>query len=65
LISGKRTELETLPMAQHRSPKWEIEPFRWLGVRYTQGAFGRIDLAAEAGRPRPFDAAIAERIGQH
>jgi len=65
LIMEKRTELETLPLAQRRSPKWEIEPFRWLGVRYTQNAFARIDEADEQGRSRPFDASIAERLGQH
>ena len=65
LILEKRTALETLPLAQRRSPKWEIEPFRWLGVRYTQNAFARIDQAVEAGRSRPLDASIAERLGQH
>ncbi len=65
LIGEKRTALDTLPLAQRRSPQWEIEPFRWMGVRYTQAAFQRIDEAAEGGRPRPIDAAIAERIGKH
>jgi glycine/D-amino acid oxidase-like deaminating enzyme len=65
LIMEKRTALETLPMAQRRSPQWEIEPLRWLGVRYTQNAFARIDEAAEAGRSRPIDASIAEFLGRH
>jgi hypothetical protein len=65
LILEKRTALETLPLAQRRSPEWEPEPFRWLGVRYTQNAFARIDAAVEAGRSRPLDAPIAEYIGRH
>jgi len=65
LIMDKRTALDSLPLAQRRSPNWEIEPFRWLGVRYTQDAFARIDEAAEAGRPAPLDARIAEFLGRH
>jgi hypothetical protein len=34
-------------------------------VRYMQNAFLRIDEAAEAGRPRPVDAGLAERLGKH
>jgi glycine/D-amino acid oxidase-like deaminating enzyme len=65
LITNRQTGLETLPLAQRRSPKWEIEPLRWLVVRYMQGAFLRIDEAAEAGRPRPADARLAEFLGRH
>jgi glycine/D-amino acid oxidase-like deaminating enzyme len=65
LIANRPTGLETLPPAQRRSPKWEIEPLRWLIVRYMQGAFLRIDEAAEAGRPRPVDARLAEYLGRH
>ena len=32
LICAEETELTTLPWVQHRSPDWEPEPFRWLGV---------------------------------
>jgi len=65
LVLEKRSALETLPLAQRRSPEWEPEPFRWLGVRYTQNAFARIDAAVEGGRSRPMDAPIAEYIGRH
>jgi len=65
LITNRPTGLETLPPAQRCSPKWEIEPLRWLIVRYMQGAFLRIDEAAEAGRPRPVDARLAEYLGRH
>jgi glycine/D-amino acid oxidase-like deaminating enzyme len=65
LITNRPTGLETLPLAQRRSPDWEMEPLRWLVVRYMQSAFLRIDEAAEAGRPRPVDASLAEYLGRH
>ncbi len=65
LIMNRKTGLETLPLAQRRSANWEMEPLRWLVVRYMQGAFLRIDEAAEAGRPRPLDARLAEYLGKH
>jgi glycine/D-amino acid oxidase-like deaminating enzyme len=65
LITRRPTGLETLPLAQRRSANWEIEPLRWLVVRYMQGALLRIDEAAEAGRPRPMDARLAEFLGRH
>jgi glycine/D-amino acid oxidase-like deaminating enzyme len=65
LITSRQTGLESLPPAQRRSPGWEVEPLRWLVVRYMQSAFLRIDKAAEAGRPRPADALLAEFLGKH
>ena len=65
LITGQNTGLETLPLAQRRSRKWEVEPLRWLVVRYMQNALLRIDEAAEAGRARPLDARLVERLGRH
>ena len=65
LITIRKSGLEGLPLAQRCSPKWEIEPLRWLVVRYMQSAFLRIDEAAEAGRARPLDAKVAEYLGQH
>jgi len=32
LLLGRRTELTGLPWVGHRSPRWEPEPLRWLGV---------------------------------
>ncbi len=32
LILARDTELTHLPWVQHRSPRWEPEPLRWLGV---------------------------------
>jgi glycine/D-amino acid oxidase-like deaminating enzyme len=65
LISGKRTALSQLPIAQRHSPAWEREPLRWLAVRYMQHAFFRIDDAGKRGKPKPVDAAFAEFLGRH
>jgi glycine/D-amino acid oxidase-like deaminating enzyme len=65
LIAGRRSGLETLPLAQRQSPDWEREPLRWIVVRYMQDAFLRIDTAAKTGQPSPKDAFIAEFIGKH
>ena len=65
LITNRQTGLERLPLAQRRSANWEIEPLRWMVVRYMQGAFQRIDEAAEAGRPCPFDERLAQFLGRH
>ncbi len=65
LITKQRGPLQSLPLAQRRSPQWEPEPLRWLAVRYTQGALSRIDQADETARARPIDAALAEFLGRH
>jgi len=65
LISGERTGLSQLPVAQRRSPCWEREPLRWLSVRYMQNAFLRIDEAEKRGKPKPKDVALAEFLGRH
>jgi glycine/D-amino acid oxidase-like deaminating enzyme len=65
LVSGKRTELSQLPVAQRQSPNWEVEPLRWLAVRYMQNAFFRIDAAGKQGKSKPLDAPLAQYMGRH
>jgi glycine/D-amino acid oxidase-like deaminating enzyme len=65
LITGERTPLTELPLVNHRSPDWEVEPLRWLAIRYAQGAFARLDRQSEAtGRP-PTGRSLAERLASH
>ena len=45
LVSGRDTALTALPWVGHRSPRWEPEPLRWLGIN------AGLRLAA-ARRPR-------------
>jgi glycine/D-amino acid oxidase-like deaminating enzyme len=65
LISGNRTALSQLPLAGRQSPLWEVEPLRWLAVRYMQDAFRRIDEAGKQGKAMPLDSALARYIGRH
>ena len=65
MIDDRSTGFEALPFAQRRSANWIPEPLRWLVVRYMQGAYLRIDEAAEAGVRRPMDASLVEFLGGH
>lgn len=65
LVAASASGIEKLPLAQRRSPNWEVEPLRWLVVTYMQKAFQRIDEALEAGKPRPLDADLVGKLGRH
>ncbi len=65
LVTGGDGPLTRLPIVNHRSRNWEIEPFRFLGVRYAQWAIGRLDdRAARTGTP-PSGRSLAERLSSH
>lgn len=65
LILGRSTPLTELPLVNHRSRDWEPEPLRFLGVRYSQWALGRLDdKIARTGVP-PSGRSLAERIASH
>jgi glycine/D-amino acid oxidase-like deaminating enzyme len=52
LILGNDTELTHLPWVDHRSPNWEPEPLRWLGVNLGLAATGWSDTSEERnGKP--------------
>jgi glycine/D-amino acid oxidase-like deaminating enzyme len=65
LIAGERSPLTELPLVDHRSPDWEVEPLRWLGIRYTQGAIARLDRRSEATGKPPTGRSLAERLASH
>jgi glycine/D-amino acid oxidase-like deaminating enzyme len=44
LVTGRASELTTLPWADHRSPPWEPEPLRWLGINAGLQAMRLADL---------------------
>jgi glycine/D-amino acid oxidase-like deaminating enzyme len=52
LVTGQPTPLTTLPWVGHRSPRWEPEPFRWLGVNAAL-LLPRLADAAERRTGRP------------
>jgi glycine/D-amino acid oxidase-like deaminating enzyme len=52
LINGRESELTALPWVDHRSPKWEPEPLRWLGVRTSLAIFASADTKEQkTGKP--------------
>lgn len=65
LIHEKETIETTLPMVNHSSPKWEPEPFRWLGAKYVKHTMNRLDEKSERKGIAPTGRSIAERIIRH
>lgn len=61
LITGRRSDLTSLPWVGHESPLWEPEPLRWLGVNAGLKAMQLADaLEARTGRP----SRLAEAVGR-
>lgn len=60
LITGRSTELTHLPWANHRSPLWEPEPFRFAGANVGITGMGLADVEERVTR-RP--SKIAKLIG--
>jgi glycine/D-amino acid oxidase-like deaminating enzyme len=65
LVLARDTDLVRLPWVGHRSPRWEPEPLRWLGVN----AGLRLTAAADAeerrtGRPSRLAAVAAPLLGR-
>jgi glycine/D-amino acid oxidase-like deaminating enzyme len=65
LITGATSELTLLPTVGHRSPDWEPEPFRYLGVRYVQQAYFKLDERSEQTGVPPDGHTLAERMSRH
>jgi glycine/D-amino acid oxidase-like deaminating enzyme len=65
LITGAKSEITMLPCVNHRSPNWEPEPFRYIGVHYIQRAFWNIDQEAERTGIPPSGRTLAERLTRH
>jgi glycine/D-amino acid oxidase-like deaminating enzyme len=64
LILGRDSELLTLPWVGHRSPPWEPEPLRWLGVNAGLRAMTLADAEeAVTGRPSLVARAMAPLLG--
>ncbi len=65
LITGRKSELTLLPTVGHRSPDWEPEPMRYIGVRYVQQAYFKLDERAELTGIAPDGSTLAERMSRH
>ena len=62
LIGDVPAFVPDLPMIRAPGQLWEIEPARWVGVRYIQNAFARIDAADFRDGSIPFDAKLAKTL---
>jgi glycine/D-amino acid oxidase-like deaminating enzyme len=52
LILERETELTDLPWVDHRSPRWEPEPLRWLGVNLMRRVMSSADkVESRTGKP--------------
>jgi glycine/D-amino acid oxidase-like deaminating enzyme len=64
LITGRQTDLLTLPWLARQSPRWEPEPLRWLGVNAGTAVFATADRTeARSGRPSRAASAFWKVIG--
>lgn len=64
LILQRDSELVRLPIVDHRSPLWEPEPLRWMGVSTSMALLARADRQeARTGRPSTMAALVKRVIG--
>jgi glycine/D-amino acid oxidase-like deaminating enzyme len=64
LVLGRDTELTRLPWVGHRSPRWEPEPLRWLGVNAGLRAMTTADAEERlTGRPSLAARVLAPLLG--
>ena len=65
LITGADTPLTRLPWVGHRSPRWEPEPLRWLGVNAGLWTMKLADRSeTRRGRPSRVAGAMGRLLGQ-
>ena len=63
LVVGRQSPLTELPWVGHRSPNWEPEPLRWLGVRGMYTAYKMADWHEGRGRSTTSPiAVVADKI---
>ena len=66
LITGRSTELTSLPWVGHRSRRWEPEPLRWLGINTLVKLPDRADAyEARSGKPERWRSSVLNRITGH
>jgi glycine/D-amino acid oxidase-like deaminating enzyme len=65
LITDTTSALTSLPTVGHQLPHWELEPLRYLAIRYVQQAYFRLDRQAQATGVPPDGSSLAERLSRH
>jgi glycine/D-amino acid oxidase-like deaminating enzyme len=64
LVLGRDSELTRLPWVGHRSPRWEPEPLRWLGINAGLRAMTLADAEERVtGRPSVVARVMAPLLG--
>ena len=64
LVLGRDTDLTRLPWVGHRSPPWEPEPLRWLGINAGLRAMTWADHEeARTGRPSRTARVVSRFLG--
>jgi glycine/D-amino acid oxidase-like deaminating enzyme len=65
LITGTDSQLTLLPWVGHRSPRWEPEPLRWLGLNAGLKAMDIADRReARSGRPSGLASFMGRFLGE-
>ena len=65
LITNRDSDLIRLPWVNHRSPLWELEPLRWLGVNAGLWTMKLADRSeARRGRPSRTAGVLGRLLGQ-
>jgi hypothetical protein len=66
LITGTTSDLTALPWVNHRSPRWEPEPLRWLGINAGLRAVALADREEQVtSRPSRVARLMAPLLGGH
>jgi glycine/D-amino acid oxidase-like deaminating enzyme len=65
LITGVDSPITHLPPVNHKSRNWEPEPLRFLGVRFVQRGFWKVDMKAERTGEPPTGKSLVERLTRH
>lgn len=66
LVLGRDTDRTALPWVGHRSPRWEPEPLRWLGVNAGLRLARLADVEeTRSGRPARLGALLSRLTGGH
>ena len=64
LVTGADSEITRLPWVDHRSPRWEPEPLRWLGVNAGLQVMSWADREeSRTGRPSRTAAVVGRFLG--
>jgi hypothetical protein len=65
LILNKDSELVSMPWVNHKSKKWEIEPFRWIGVNGTLQLAKIADVVEQKFKRKTFVTGLLNKLRGH